>query len=119
MTTTDRIIQSKNLREEMIELANINLQKLRWLSGNSRAISSYVELISALFDGFDIEGFIKSEYFVRNHSESIKGKFELLVYALNEYEPLKAQAEILSDSKWLMICNQAQDILMNWPLESE
>jgi hypothetical protein len=105
-----------NIYSDIFELSSIEQQKQYWLGNDSKNISSYVEVMSRLFDDNNFDGFIDN--IAQNHGFDQHFIFELdqLRKLLNEYEEKESDSEIINDPKWKPIVIQAKKIIKRWKI---
>ncbi|RNA63541.1 hypothetical protein D1631_17290 [Chryseobacterium nematophagum] len=93
----------KELKERLLELSDINLQRKLWLNidNNTGLISSYSELFNSLLGDFNFD------YEVKNLDDNnLKQNFLKLKVMLEEYKELSSYMDnyddniIINDSNW-------------------
>lgn len=101
----------KNLFRTIKNVSDNDFQNKTWLGKDPRYISSFSDVISDLYDVFDLPRYI-------NYHESTAGKDTLhnllseLDQMINKYEAVETDELILADSKWIEITNKAKEICL-------
>ena len=106
----------KNIHNDILEISDLELQKKLWLNQNNDTglISSYTELMCRLFDDNDIESFINKEGIEQGLPEKIIIEIRLLIRLLNSYKEKQSDQEIIEDTEWHNIIEQAKMVLNVW-----
>ena len=108
------------IRNDIVELSDIEVQKKYWLGKDSEHISSYTELMCRLFDDDCFDHFIDKEALRYDVSIEVIGQLAIIRDLLNQYESGdKSDKEIIDDPKWLIIVNHAKIVLEGWEIQAE
>lgn len=112
-------LEIEQLYNTIVETSDITLQRKMWLNENNDLglISSYVELMCSLFDDFYFDDFIDSTAAKIGLPNSTILELNKLRDMLNNYnEGNKSDEEIINDSEWLKVVEQAQEVLKKWKI---
>lgn len=106
----------KNIYNKIKELSDIDLQRKMWLNENNNTglISSYVELMNTLFDDYNFDYFIDEIAPKLGLGKDIVLELNRLRTLLNDYREKPSDYEILQDSQWRRIVEQAKVVLNTW-----
>lgn len=105
----------KNLYEAINNIADLDSQRVIWLGKSPDYESSFDEYMMSLFDDFDVERFILKESWPNTKlPESLRLDIEQLIMKFNGYRVKATEKEILEDSEWHKITNQARKVIRNW-----
>lgn len=107
---------SNNIYNSIKELSNLELQRKLWLNENNDTglISSYNEVMCRLFDDDGFDDFIDYSSAELSLPNSLIIELNKLRNLLNDYKEKTTDQEIIEDSKWLEIVNQAKKVLEKW-----
>lgn len=107
-----------NIYERIVELSDLSLQRKLWLNENNNTglISSYVELMSSLFDDFNFDDFVDGYASKVGLSENVIFELAKLRKMLNNYDEKESDLEIINDSEWKKIVKQAKVVVKKWSL---
>lgn len=110
----DKIIE--NIYRTIVELASLSLQRKLWLNENNDTglISSYSELMCSLFDDFSFDDFIDSEAAKIGLPNSLIFELNKLRDMLNSYVEKESDEEIINDTEWKKIVEQAKIVIEKW-----
>ncbi|MBX0335571.1 hypothetical protein K3G39_20255 [Pontibacter sp. HSC-14F20] len=107
----------ENLFNAIRDVSDLELQKSAWLGNNPKFISSFSEIISILYDDFDLERYLIL-YKSRRGVDRLYNQLETMKEMINDYkkqaykielEP-RGQELILSDPRWLQITDKAKEV---------
>jgi hypothetical protein len=112
-------IFTKAIYEQILLISDIELQKKMWLNTESKLISSYPEIMCTLYDVNLFEDFVFFGAQNMKFSTVLIAKLQVLNKMLNNYKEigyyLDIEEKIIKDENWLVIVNQANDIIKDWP----
>jgi hypothetical protein len=116
------IIHTKGIYEVILEISSIELQKKMWLNiPQSNLISSYGEAMTKLYNDHLFEEFVSSGASKMKFTTEMILKLRKLNDSLNNYEKIgfnyQFDKDIINDKNWLVIVEQAKDIISDWPNE--
>ena len=104
------IIWKNNILKSLIDLSDIEFQKILWLGKSPNYASSFIEMINTLFDTNDIERFVKYYKSVKGEDDLYK-KMNKLIHMIDNFKEPKTDEIILKDPKWLRITLKAKGIV--------
>ncbi|MPL73358.1 hypothetical protein SDC9_19157 [bioreactor metagenome] len=110
-------LETEHIYDKIVEISDIQLQRKLWLNQNNDLglISSFVELMCSLFDDFHFDDFIDKTASEIGLSNSIIVELNKLRSYLNNYDEKKySDEEIINDSEWLKVVEQAKEVLKIW-----
>ena len=109
-------MKSEAIRERIVELATLRLQRKLWLNedNDTGLISSYSELMCSLFDDLEFEQFVQSEICRDYFSQSLVLELDKLRDSLNSYIEKGSDEEIIDDPEWLKVVGQAKKVIEEW-----
>ncbi|WP_293309447.1 hypothetical protein [Pedobacter sp. UBA5917] len=102
---------------DILEISDIGIQKKLWLNENNDTglISSYIELMSRLFDDHNLSNVIKNKEITRELKPELISAIKKLEEALDNYVEKETDKEIILDPKWIEISEQAKTVIKMWP----
>jgi len=102
--------------KKIIELSDLGLQRKLWLNekNDTGLISSYSELMSSLFDDFNFDDFVENGAKKIGLPNSVIIELEKLRELLNGYDEKDSDDEIINDSEWKTIVEQAKIVIKEW-----
>ena len=109
----------ENIYHNILELSDKKKQQELWLGRSQGYVSSYLEVMSRLFDDNDFDLFLDKEYPSSGLSYALRGELFILRDLLNAYQNSNTDQEILNDSKWDKIITQAQKVITSWDAEKD
>ncbi len=103
----------------MMELADLHLQRKLWLNekNDTGLISSYTELMCSLFDDYSFDDFVEVNALKIGLSKSLIFELSKLRELLNKYDERKSDEEIINDTEWGKIVEQAKIVIKAWDRE--
>ncbi|MDD2576668.1 MAG: hypothetical protein PHV76_04110 [Bacteroidales bacterium] len=110
-------LEIEQIYDRIVEISDVQLQRKLWLNENNDLdiMSSYVELMCSLFDDFHFDDFIDETALKIGLSNSTILELNKLRDMLNNYnEGNKSYEEIINDTEWLKVVEQAQEVLKIW-----
>ncbi len=110
-------LETEHIYDKIVEISDIQLQRKLWLNQNNDLglISSYVELMCTLFDDLFFDDFIDETALKIGLSNSTILELNKLRDMLNNYnEGNKSYEEIINDTEWLKVVEQARGVLKIW-----
>lgn len=115
------IIFTKGIYTEILIISDIKLQEQMWLNPNSKLISSFIEVMCTLYDDNLFEGFVSSGASKMKFTTEMILKLQKLNDLLNSYKKTgynyQYDRDIVKDKNWLVIVENAKDIIAGWPNE--
>lgn len=106
----------QNIYNDLLELSDLDLQMKLWLNENNDTglISSYIELMNRLFDDNGFDDFIDNDAPKIGIDSTVVSELNKLRNSLNEYEEKGTDREIISDTRWVKISEQAKLVVKMW-----
>ncbi|MGK6353527.1 hypothetical protein [Parapedobacter sp. DT-150] len=114
-------IITKNIYQDILEISDISLQIKLWLNKDNSTgmISSFVELMNRLFDDNDFDAFIDNGAKRSGISSDVIYEMRKLRDLLNGYKEREDDEAIINDPKWLVIVQQAKNVISLWKVNVE
>ena len=111
----------KNIFRDILEISDIEFQRIIWFGHCKTHISSYVEVMCRLFDDDNFELFLKEDTQTLNYPFSFQKALQRLKENLNNYNKAddKTDLEVLTDPQWQEISKLAKSIINEWPHRAE
>jgi len=109
-------LTTEQIYDKIVEISDVQLQRKLWLNQNNDLglISSYVELMCTLFDDLFFDNFVDKTASEIGLSNSIIVELNKLRSYLNNYDEKYSDEEIINDSEWLKVVEQAKEVLKKW-----
>ena len=109
-------ITTGHIYNDILELSDLGLQRKLWLNENNDTglISSYVEVMCRLFDDNRFDDFIDNRASTLGLSNSTIFELNKLRESLNNYHEKETDEEIIGDSKWAEVVEQAKKVIHEW-----
>ena len=107
----------KSIQNDILELSDIARQRAYWLGNDPNHVSSYVELMSRLFDDNNFDQFVEIDTQTLGFSDAFRQDLKQLRELLNDYEEIDTDAEIIDDPKWESVREQARVVSDRWDAE--
>jgi oligoribonuclease NrnB/cAMP/cGMP phosphodiesterase (DHH superfamily) len=106
----------KEIFNDILEISDINMQRKLWLNENNNTglISSYIELMSRLFDDNNFSYIIDNEVIDLGLKPELILSLKKLRDDLDGYVEKETDAEIVTDPKWIEISKQAESVIKIW-----
>jgi GDP-D-mannose dehydratase len=107
---------TRNIYNDIIELSDLSLQRKLWLNENNDTglISSYVEVMCRLFDDNRFDDFIDNTASKIGLSSSTIFELHKLRELLNNYSKKEVDEEVIADSDWGQVVEQAKTVIKEW-----
>lgn len=116
---TDYKLWQENIYNSIKNISDIERQKILWMGKDPDFAASFIEDINMLYDSFCFaDDFWEEKHLLKfNFSKELLKQLRVLKNMIDVYKEKPIDEEILQDTEWHKIVNQAKKVVELWNIE--